>query len=117
MLPPARTLKRLAAPLLVFILGITTPLSYGGRCFPMEKLDYLYTTYYWDYLLHQPGRPLLPNQSPLKFSSAVFIQLCFLSGFYPASEITPSPSACLPSWGIAQPPHVLPSPLLRARSS
>jgi hypothetical protein len=28
----------------------------------MEKLDYLYTTYYWDYLLHHPDHPLLSKQ-------------------------------------------------------
>src|SRR5450759_5392601 len=89
MLPPARTLKRLAAPLLVFILGITTPLSYGGRCFPMEKLDYLYTTYYWDYLLHHPDHPLLSSQ-PLLHLPGLFL---FSLIFYLALGTTPSPSA------------------------
>jgi hypothetical protein len=28
----------------------------------MENLDYPYTTYYRDCLLHHPGRPLLPKQ-------------------------------------------------------
>jgi len=41
--------KALFGTTLGFHLRHDCSLSYGGRCFPMEKLYYLHTTFYRDY--------------------------------------------------------------------
>src|SRR3990167_1769605 len=98
-LPPARILKRLAAPLLVFILGMIAPLSYDGRCFPVEKLDNPYATFYRGTICYIASAiPFLPKQ--LEFSAQTDFKVSIISCLLCAT--TPSPSACLPSWETAR---------------
>src|SRR5665647_2000235 len=112
MLPPGRTTKRFFAPLLVFILGMILPLSCGGRCFPMEKLDTHTPLFIGTFCYINPTVPLLSNQQLFNLPGFVFSPV-----FCPALETIPSPSAGLPSWETVRLHRSPPSQLLRAQSS